>query len=84
MDKNNSYKRVIRALRKQSEQRNQVDTDVSVAEKVSDWIADLGMKDNGKLFWKSTKDKDLAPVSYGDLRKLMILINTVQALGNAE
>ena len=45
-----------------------------VTEKIEDWVADLALKDNGKVFMKDTNEKENAPVNYGDLRKLMRLL----------
>ena len=40
-------------------------------EVVSDWIVDMAQKDNGAVFWKRVGDSEQAPITYGDLRKLM-------------
>ena len=39
--------------------------------KIQNWIVELAQKDNGKVFQKSVNDNELAPVTYGDLRKLL-------------
>ena len=42
---------------------------------VTSWIADLAMKDDGKVFLKSTTGLERAPVTYGDIRELMRVVD---------
>ena len=38
---------------------------------VSDWVAEVAEKDDGKVFWNDIPNDCLATVTYGDLRRLM-------------
>ncbi len=40
---------------------------------VSDWVSDMAMKDNGAVFMKRTDPNAHAPITYGDLRRLMTM-----------
>lgn len=44
-------------------------------EAVEDWIADASQKDHGKVFAKDTDENEMAQVTYGELRKLMDIID---------
>lgn len=48
------------------EQNEKTDNDI-----IADWIAEISIRDNGAVFLKDTNPKKHAPVTYGDLRKLM-------------
>jgi len=56
---------------KQLKENNSLPNHAEIYEKIEDWIANLAMRDNGKLFIKDTNESELAPVTYGDLRKLI-------------
>ena len=38
---------------------------------VSDWVSEIALRDNGRVFQAETLDHDVAFVTYGDLRRLM-------------
>jgi hypothetical protein len=40
---------------------------------ISDWVSDIAMRDGGKVFEARVSDLANAPVTYGDLRKLMTM-----------
>jgi len=45
-----------------------------IKDKIEYWIAEVSLIDNGKLFWTETKDDDRSHITYGDLRKLIKLL----------
>ena len=47
------------------------------AEIISDWITELAEKDDGKIFMAATRGIERAPVTYGDLRGLMQMLEKV-------
>ena len=46
-----------------------------IVDDVDEVIADIALRDNGKIFWKSIDDSDLAVVCQGDLRKILTAIH---------
>jgi hypothetical protein len=42
---------------------------------IDDIIADIAMRDNGLVFWKSVGDEVMARVTIGDLRKILTVIH---------
>jgi hypothetical protein len=46
-----------------------------IIDDVEDVIADIALRDNGKVFWKVVEDSDLAVVCQGDLRKILTAIH---------
>ena len=43
------------------------------SENIEDWIADIGMRCNGKFFAKDWPENDTVPVTVADMQKLMNL-----------
>ena len=62
-------------LNKLMSQLRSREMDVKVLiDKIEDWIADTAQKDYGAVFWKDTEDDARANITYGDLRKLLKII----------
>ena len=63
-----------------------------VYEAVTDWVADLAMRDGGAVFLQATPDARPVPINYGDLRRLLrvaaiaegVEVNTTTAGGGGE
>ena len=46
-----------------------------LADSIEDVIADIATRDNGRVFWEMVNDSEKAPVTMGDLRKILTLIH---------